>query len=134
MAIFPISNGIVQLSTSTPVSTDPFKNGIRVKTDASAAYIATSSGLQSQNGFLLDVNGAVICVDASAGLPAGVVWRNGLPFDSSGALCISAGAASTYSNGIPLAPNGSVSTSGIGAQLLIDTYPILVSGNPILFS
>lgn len=134
MALFPISSGVVQLSTASPVTADPFRNGIRLKSDNTVAYAATSGGLQTQNGFLLDVNGAVVCIDATSGLPADVVWRNGFPFDANGALCVSSDAAATYSNGIPFSENGAVSSSGVGALLLVDGFPILVDSNPILFS
>jgi hypothetical protein len=55
----------------------------------------------------LSNDGQVICVDATAGLPTGTQYCNGLPL-SGGALCISTGAAVSYSNGLPFAANGAV--------------------------
>jgi hypothetical protein len=55
----------------------------------------------------LSNDGQVICVDATAGLPTGTQYCNGLPL-SNGALCISTGAAVSYSNGLPFAANGAV--------------------------
>lgn len=134
MALFPISGDVAQFNLGAPASSDQFSNGIRLKADNTAAYSTLSAGQQSQNGFLLDANGAIVCVDATAGLPASVTWRNGLPFDSTGALCVSSGAIFSYSNGIPLAANGAVSAAGVGYPLLIDTFPILVDSNQIIFS
>ncbi len=112
MALFPISSDLVQFSSDTPVSADQFSNGIRLKADGTVAYVATTGGAQTQNGFLLDANGAIVCVDATSGLPADVIWKNGLPFDSSGALCVSTNAASYYGNGIPYDSNGAIASTG----------------------
>lgn len=136
MALFPVLNDAVQISTGTPVSADQFSNGVRLMADGSSVYCATSGGAQAQNGFLLDTNGAVICVDATSGLPAGVVWINGMPFDPDGALCVSTNASVSYSNGLPFDINGAVASTGVipSGALLIDGFQILVDGDPIIYS
>lgn len=129
MAIFPISSGVVQLSTDAPVTADPFRNGIRLKSDNTVAYAATSGGLQSQNGFLLDVNGAVVCVDATAGLPPDVKWSNGLPFNSQGALCISSNLATNYVNGLPVTSSGALSATAPSVAQAVKFSNIQKTGN-----
>ncbi len=108
MALFPISSDKVQFDTGTPAASDQFSNGVRLKSDNTAVYGVTSGGQQYQNGLLLDANGAIIYVDASAGLPANTQYTNGLPFNSSGALCVSTNAVDEWINGIPFDSNGAV--------------------------
>jgi len=115
MALFPVSSNVVQIQTATPTSSDQFSNGVRLKSDASAVFVATSGGGQISNGMLLDANGAVICVDATSGLPAGVQYVNGLPINSDGALCVSSNAVDEWINGLPFDANGALATSGLGA-------------------
>lgn len=136
MALFPISGDAIQLDSGSPSAGDPFRNGIRIATDNSAAYGAYTGGEQTQNGFLLTDDGAVVCVDASGGLPSDVIWRNGLPFNPGGALCVSSNTAVRYSNGIPFDSNGAVVTNGLvsGSPIVIDGFPILVDSQQIVFS
>jgi hypothetical protein len=115
--LFPIANDAIQLTSAAPVSADQFSNGIRLKADASAAYGATSGGTQVQNGLLLDANGAVIYVDATAGLPANTQYVNGLPISSAGALCVSTGPVDEWQNGMPLAANGAISANTSGGAI-----------------
>lgn len=111
MALFPVFDDAVQINIGTPAAEDQFSNGVRLVVDGSAVYGATAGGEQVQNGLLLDANGAVIYIDATAGLPAGVVWVNGMPFSSAGALCISNGSVDEWVNGLPFASNGALVVS-----------------------
>jgi len=109
MSVLSVSNGAVQLGTVVVAATDTFKNGVLTSADDLAKAIA-SGGDEYTNGLLLTDAGQVRYVDATAGLPAGTVWSNGLP-RSAGALCISTDPVSTYSNGIPFAANGAVAAA-----------------------
>lgn len=113
MALFPVSSNAVQIQTATPTSSDQFSNGVRLKSDGSAVFVATFGGDEVSNGLLLDANGAIICIDATLGMPAGVQYVNGLPITSSGALCISANAVDEWVNGLPFDANGALVTSVI---------------------
>lgn len=113
MALFPISSNAVQLNTTTPTAADQFSNGIRLKADNSAVFAALSGGGQYQNGFLLDANGAVICVDATSSLPAGTQYTNGLPISPAGALCVSTGPVDEWIGGLPFAANGALAAAGL---------------------
>lgn len=106
--IFPVSGGAIQLTTAVPTSVDQFSNGIRVKSDGSKAFASLSGGDKAQNGFLLDANGAIIYVDATAGIPANTQVTNGYPISPDGAICISTGSVDEWQNGIPFATNGAV--------------------------
>ncbi len=107
MAVLPVSSGLAQLTTAAVNASDAYQNGIRL--GGGLARAATSGGAQVNNGLLMSSTGQLIYVDATAGLPANTQYCNGLPLNSSGALCISTDAAATYSNGIPMAANGAVS-------------------------
>ena len=109
MAVLSVANGAVQLGTAVVAATDTFKNGV-LTSAADLTKAIASGGDEYANGLLLTDAGQVRYVDATAGLPADTVWTNGLP-RSSGALCISTGPVSTYSNGIPFAANGAVAAA-----------------------
>lgn len=111
MALFPVSSSSVQIQTSTPASSDQFSNGVRLKSDASAVFVASSGGQQVSNGLLLDANGAIVCVGATSGLPAGTQYVNGLPISSAGALCVSTNAVDEWINGLPFDANGALVTN-----------------------
>lgn len=113
MALFPISVDKVQLSTDAPVSTDAFANGILRDAANTVARAATAGGAQFSNGLLRTALGQVVYADATAGLPTGTQFVNGLPLSPLGALCISSDAAVSYSNGIPFAANGAVAAAGL---------------------
>jgi hypothetical protein len=81
-------------------------NGLLMNGDK--AVYATSSPVNYSNGIQRTASGAIYCVDATAGLPAGATWTNGLPFSVLGALCIANNAVVTWSNGIPFDANGAV--------------------------
>jgi hypothetical protein len=106
MPVLPVLNNKVQLTTAAVAAIDAFQNGV-LTTTTSLARAVSSGGDEYSNGLLLTDAGQVRYVDATAGLPAGTVWTNGLP-RSSGALCVSTDAFSSYSNGVPFAANGAV--------------------------
>lgn len=109
MTVLSVANGAVQLSTAAASGTDTFRNGVlTASTDLTKAI--ASGGDEYTNGILVTDAGQVRYVDATAGLPGDTVWTNGLP-RSGGALCISTGPASTYSNGIPFTANGAVAAA-----------------------
>jgi hypothetical protein len=103
MSVLPVQNDRVQLTTEAG---DVWMNGLLMNGDK--AVYATSSPVNYSNGIQRTANGAIYCVDATAGLPAGATWTNGLPFNTLGALCISNNAVVTWSNGIPFDANGAV--------------------------
>jgi hypothetical protein len=103
MSVLPVQNDRVQLTTE---SGDVWMNGLLMNGDK--AVYATSSPVNYSNGIQRTASGAIYCVDATAGLPAGATWTNGLPFSVLGALCISNNAVVTWSNGIPFDANGAV--------------------------
>jgi len=109
MSIFTVSAEVVQLGTGAIQPTDTFQNGVLLSGDLNRA-IATG-GDEYANGLLMTDAGQIRYFDATAGLPVGVVWSNGLPRDNDGALCVSTGALATYSNGTPMVANGAVRVS-----------------------
>lgn len=111
MSLFPIASEKAQLTTAVPAGTDNYVNGVLVNSAGALCRAATSGGAQVSNGLLMSNAGQVIYVDATAGLPVGVQFTNGLPFASTGELCISTDAAVTYSNGLPMAANGALSAT-----------------------
>lgn len=113
MALFPIVNDAVQLSTDAPGVADQFRYGIRIKSDNSVAYAATGAVSQAQNGLGLDSNGSVICVDATSALPVGTVYVNGLPISPLGELCVSTAPVDEWSNGLPMSANGALCAVGM---------------------
>lgn len=58
-------------------------------------------------------------VDATAGLPAGTTWSNGLPFNSLGQLCVSSNTVQTWSGGVPFDINGAVCCDGLGGTTIL---------------
>lgn len=111
MSLFPIASDKAQLTTAAPAGTDNYVNGVLVNSGATLCRAATSGGAQVSNGLLMSNAGQVIYVDATAGLPAGAQFTNGLPFAATGELCISTGPTVTYSNGLPMAANGALSAT-----------------------
>lgn len=106
---FPVSGGVVMLTSAADAAGDVFRDALRIENAASPRVRATlSAGVAYNNALNFDATGRLFYVDATAGLPGGTVWANGFPL-SGGALCISTNAASTWANGVPYAANGAVS-------------------------
>lgn len=107
MAVLSVVGDAVLLDIAGLGVTDTFWNGVLTESPSMNVHAVPGGGTVYANGLLLTDAGQVRYVDATAGLPGDTVWANGLP-RSGGALCISTGALSTYSNGIPFAANGAV--------------------------
>lgn len=107
---FPIANDRLAINTGTPIANDPYSNGVRLVANVSAVYsTTTATGGVAVNGLLLNANGSLVTVDATAGLPAGTTWCNGLPVAPNGAVCTSTDAPQAWANGLPFVANGAVS-------------------------
>lgn len=107
MSAFLVVSDQVPLSTATIAATDNYRNGNVEDELAAVTRATTSAGAQWGNGVFRTDVGQVQYVDATAGLPAGTQWVNGLPYSGT-ALCTSTDAVATYSNGVPFASNGAV--------------------------
>lgn len=107
MTVLNVVGDAVLLDIASLGTDDTFMNGILTESPSGYVQAVAAGGTVYNQGVLLTDAGQVRYVDATAGLPGNTVWSNGLP-RSDGALCISTGAVSTYSNGIPFAANGAV--------------------------
>lgn len=110
MSLFPVITESVQIGTAAPAGTDTYRNGVQINATDTLVRGSLSAGAQFSNGLAMTTAGQFTYVDATAGLPAGTQWTNGLPM-SNGAVCISTGAAATYSNGLPFAANGAMAAT-----------------------
>ena len=112
MPALTVTSNAVLLGTAAVAATDTFQNGVLTSATGGLNRAISSGGDEYSNGLLRTDSGQLRYVDATAGLPAGTQWTNGLPL-SGGALCISTDAMATYSNGIPFAANGAVAAGVI---------------------
>jgi len=126
MARFPVTANQVQITTTTAAS-DIVQNGVLLENTFASARMLSTGGTQTQNGLKLTPSSQVVYLDATAGLPAGVQWLNGLPFSQAGELCVSSGAVFTWRDGIPFAANGAVSTNGAADPAVIAYVASVVS-------
>ena len=110
MPQFPVVSGQVLLSTAAPAVTDTYQNGVLVSASGDLVRAATAGGDEVGNGLLRTALGQIVYVDATAGLPAGTQYTNGLPM-SAGAVCVSTDAVATYSNGLPMVANGALAVA-----------------------
>jgi hypothetical protein len=108
MSTLTVTSGAVLLGIGAIQPSDTFQNGVLTSATGGLNRAVPAGGDEYSNGLLRTDAGQIRYFDATAGLPAGTQWANGLPFSTAGALCISTNAASTYSNGIPFAANGAV--------------------------
>jgi hypothetical protein len=85
------------------------QNGLLYDGGTGAIYrVVGGATVGVQGALCLDSSGRLITVDASAGLPAGTVYQNGLPF-SGNALCIdAAGAVLFTTSGYPYTATGAL--------------------------
>ena len=108
--LFPTSGGVVMLTTAANAATDVSWDALRIDNSASPRVRATiNPPVTISNALGFDANERLSYVDATAGLPVGTVYANGMPFAPSGALCVSTDAPAVWANGVPLAANGAVS-------------------------
>lgn len=110
MAVLTVQPNSVVLSLAGFAPADVFYNGMFVDVSNGAYHGEPAAGEVFNQGMYLTNSGQVWYFDATAGLPVGTVWSNGLPRSPNGRLCISTGPAATWSNGIPFAANGAVAT------------------------
>ena len=109
---FPIISDQVALTSLADDANDVFLSGLRYENSATPRVRATTvSGPYQTSGISFDATGRLFYTDATAGLPAGTTYAGGLPFSTTGALCISTAPAATWSNGTPFAANGAVSAT-----------------------
>lgn len=111
MSLFPLSADKVQLTTAVPVASDAVVRSILLNAGNTLVRASLTGGLTFANGLSFTALGQMVYLDATAGLPAGAQFVNGLPLAATGELCISTGATTNYSNGVPFAANGAVSAA-----------------------
>lgn len=112
MALFPVVDGKVKFGW-TDQSTRVAHNGFIQEGDAAFAANLPVMGdydmtiVRFSQAVPTDGNGSVVLTDATAGLPEGTQWCNGLPIHTKG-LCTSTAPVATYSNGIPMSQLGGI--------------------------
>lgn len=114
MSLLPVKTGAgrVYLRSGQNAS-DAFLNGLRVTFDEQVRVIAAAP-VQFSSGWGMSAIGNLCYIDATAGLPAGTTYSNGLPFTPDGRLCISTDPVAVISGGIPFVANGSVAATITG--------------------
>ena len=106
---FTITNGSVALTDSATAVDDVYLGGLLYENlPTMRTRVSTAAGSHWQNGLKFGDLGRLAYVDATAGLPAGTTYCNGLPVDLDGHLCISTDAPVLTQNGIPFVANGAV--------------------------
>lgn len=112
MPLFPVVDGKVKFGW-TDQPTRVGHNGLIQEGDAAFASAMPVMGdygmpiVRFSQAVPTDGNGSVVLADATAGLPEGTQWQNGLPIHSTG-LCTSTAPVVAYSNGIPMSELGGV--------------------------
>lgn len=107
MPIFTVSSDKVQFTTAATAAGDSYNGGIRFASDGKVR--ASTSASEFANGGVPQTGtGQVSLVDATAGLPAGTVFVNGIPV-SGGKVCYSTDTPAAYLNGLPYVANGALS-------------------------
>ena len=109
MSLFPVQSGSCTFVLAAPDANDPFRNGIRLFDTGNGTRACTSGDVNTGTaGLRFNAAGAVLVEDTTAGLPAGTTYSNGLPISPDGALCVADDAAAYYNAGLPYAANGSI--------------------------
>ena len=106
MALFKVSNNRAQFDAAGNEATDQYGAGIRF-TQGGNARVTTASPTNYNQGLPMSSTGQVAIVDATAGLPAGTIFHNGLPM-SGDKVCVSRNATAVVSNGLPYDSAGAV--------------------------
>ena len=107
-ARFPVTGGQAQISASTAAD-DVVRSGILYNGLGTIGRVSLTGATQWLSGLNITPTSQVLYVDATAGLPAGTTFVNGLPIGPTGALCISTGSVVTWQNGLPFVANGALS-------------------------
>ena len=106
MALFRVSNNRAQFDAAGNEATDQYGAGIRFDVTGDAR-VTTASATHYNQGIPMSATGQVAIVDATAGLPAGTIFHNGLPI-SGDKVCVSRNATAVVSNGLPYDAAGAV--------------------------
>lgn len=106
MALFRVSNNRAQFDAAGNEATDQYGAGIRYDVTGDAR-VTTGSATNYNQGIPMSATGQVAIVDATAGLPAGTIFHNGLPI-SGDKVCVSRNATAVVSNGMPYDAAGAV--------------------------
>ena len=106
MALFRVSNERAQFDAAGNDARDQYGAGIRF-TQGGNARVTTGSPTNYNQGIPMSSTGQVAIVDATAGLPAGTIFHNGLPI-SGDKVCVSRNATAVVSNGMPYDAAGAV--------------------------
>lgn len=110
MSLLPIANGKVAFDSTAVGAPDAFNAGIRYS-PTGEAKCTTDAGTFFNQGIPTSADGRVSVVDASAGLPVGTTFSNGLPI-SGNKLCVSSNAVSVVSSGITFDAAGAIAAAG----------------------
>lgn len=109
MPIFTVTSDRVQFTTEAVDAGDTFIGGIRFKQNGHVR--ATTDASTNFNGAIPQTDSGQVClVDATAELPSGTVFSNGLPI-SGAKLCYSTDSVASYSNGLPYVANGAIAAT-----------------------
>ncbi len=99
--LFPVLESGVQVTLDSPVSADPYRNGMRIRADNSALYVVEEAVDKSQSGLGLTSIGQVSILDVTLLMPSNVHFQNGFMFDEGDDLCVSTLPIVTWQNGLP---------------------------------
>ena len=87
-------------------------SGVAIEKSSGKCAISAGPHVVSLSGFSRDASGYLRVLGTSGGLPNPTRYCNGLPFDSTGALCTDGTNPIAYvHDGIPFTTNGSVAAS-----------------------
>jgi hypothetical protein len=109
MSLFPVVNGRANLDEAPGADTDRYMGGIRYTQDG-AMCITYEAGTFFNQGIPMSDIGQVSVVNATAGLPADVIWLNGLPI-SQNRVCVSTNPVFIVSQGTPFDAAGAVAAT-----------------------
>lgn len=109
MSLFPVVNGRASLDEAPNLPSDRHLGGI-LYTEAGSMRVTFETGTFFNQGMPMSEIGQVSIVDASGGLPANVIWLNGLPI-SSNRVCVSTNPVSIVSMGTPFDAAGAVAAT-----------------------
>jgi hypothetical protein len=109
MSLFRVVNDQAQFDAASNVSGDVYGGGIRF-TQGGSARATTTAGTFFNQGIPMSESGQVAIVDATAGLPAGTNYLNGLPINGN-RICVSRNPRAVFSSGLPFDSNGALAAA-----------------------